>query len=223
MSKIKIIIKNASQWADALTKVGQYGAISRDGSTVFLPSKPDMVIDADLSLGVTCILSSRSGYLPKRSPYAQVISFKDLMNTSVAPWSASTSGRSGQAQAASVTIQRVEVPVYIPVPTPVGVCSQTTLRISKVEVVEQQSIIFNTVGIPWLKDNGLEITEDDGKMYLVDSTKNTADLFTAETASANATESLLDNDTDDIWSRYAIAHDLIISITHSKEVEEEED
>lgn len=225
MSKVKIIINNASQWADALQKAKAYGAISRDGSTVFLPSKPDMVIDTNLSATTACILSSRSGYLPKKKPYAQVISFKDFMNTSVAPWSTSTLGYNGPSvsPATKTVVQTVEVPVYVPVPTPVGVCAQTTLRISAVEVVEQQSIIFNTVGIPWLKDNGLEITEDDGKMYLVDSTKNTADLFTAKTAAVNATESFLDNDTDDIWARYAIAHDLIVSITHSKEVEEEED
>jgi len=223
MSKIKILINNVSEWNQALTKVVGYGAISRDGSTVFLPSKPDMVIDADLSLGVACILSSRAGYIPQKSPYAQVIKFQDLMGTSVAPWSASLSRGGQTAQPVHTVTKTVEVPVYITVPTPVGVCAQTTLRISAVEVIEQQSIIFNTVGIPWLQDNGLEITEDDGKMYLVDSTKNTADLFTAETASANATKSFLKNDTDDIWARYAIAHDLIVSITHSKEVEEEED
>ena len=79
------------------------------------------------------------------------------------------------------------------------------------------------MGIPWLTANGLDITEDEGTMYIVDTANNSAVEFTAETASANATKSLLDNDADDLWARFAIAHDLIVSITHSKEVEVEED
>ena len=222
MNKIKILINNPQEWSQALTKVKELGAISRDGSTLFLASKPDMVIDSGLSTGVACILSSRAGYLPKKSPYSKVMSFKDLMNTSVAPW-ASLPVNGQPSQTVRTVIERVEVPVYVPVPTPVGVCAQTTLRISAVEVVAQQAIIFNTVGIPWLQENGLDITNDDGKMYLVDSAKNTAVEFTADTASANATKAFLENETDDLWARYAIAHDLIISITHSKEVEEEEE
>jgi len=223
MSKIKIIINNAQQWRQALVKVGEFGAVSRDGSTVFLPSKPDMVVDTSLSAGNACILSSRSGYLPKKNQYNSVISFKELMNSSVSPWSSSTPGTQAAPTLQPVRTIIQEVPVYVPVPTPVGVCAQTTLRISEVEVVAQQSIIFNTVGIPWLKDNGLDITEDDGKMYIVDAAANSAVEFTADKASANATKSLLDNDTDDLWARYAITHDLIVSITHSKEVEVEED
>lgn len=224
MSKIKIIINDARQWRDALVKVESYGAVSRDGSTVFLPSKPDMVIDTSLSAGVACILASRSGYLPKKKPYAAIITFKDLMATSISPWTTPEANTPGNQSTIDKVVTIVkEVTVYVPVPTPVGVCAQTTLRISKVEVVDQQTIIFNSVGIPWLKDNGLDITEDDGKMYIVDATANSAVEFTAAAASANAKKSLLDNDTDDLWSRYAIAHDLIVSITHSKEVEVEED
>ncbi len=86
MSKIKILINNATQWHEALVKVAEYGAISRDGSTVFLPEKPNMVIDTSLSANIACILSSRSGYIPKKNKYNAIISFKDLMNSSISPW-----------------------------------------------------------------------------------------------------------------------------------------
>ena len=141
------------------------------------------------------------------------------MNTIEAPWNTAA----GSNQAAQVITRVVEVPVYVSVPTEVGVCAQTTLRISDVEVAVQQSVIFTAVGIPWLKENGLDITDDSGKMYIVDAAKNSAVEFTAQTASDNATKALLDNDSDDLWARYAITHDLIVSITHSKEVEKEED
>lgn len=221
MSKIKIMINNPQEWVQAIDKVKEFGAISRDGSTIFLPEKPDMVIDTTLSAGNACILSSRTGYMPKKNPYTNIMSFKDLMASSIAPWNDHVDAVASSATPQVVT-EIVEVPVYVSVETQVGVCAQTTLRISAVEIVDQQPIIFKTVGIPWLVDNGLDITEDGDKMYIVDAAKNTAIEFTAKTAANNATKALLDNETNDLWARYAIAHDLIVSITHSKEVEEED-
>ena len=221
--KIKININSQDQWSQAIDKVKSFGAISRDGSTRFLIDKPDMVIDTGLSAGNACILSSRSGYMPKKNPYSNVMSFNALMRASTAPWYGPVAAAVAPMPQAEVITQIVEVPVFVSVPTPVGVCTQTTLRITAVEIAEQQSIIFNSVGIPWLQENGLDITEDDGKMYLVNTANNTADVFTAVTAAKKAYDAFLDNDSESLWARYAIAHDLIVSITHSKEVEEEED
>ena len=53
---------------------------------------------------------------------------------------------------------------------------------SEVETMTQNAIIWKTKGLPFLISRGVELTEDNGTYYVVDTKANTANEVTAQWA-----------------------------------------
>jgi len=229
--KIKITSANATQQNNVITKCRNWGAAARDGVYSDVPGKTAVVVNTKLGAGIPAIQLSRVDFIPTKSPYDSVMSYKDFMNLTVCPWGAvkghkhpvDTPTNIGTANAAT-RVEVREVRVEVPVPVEVGVCSQETLQVSSCSVLTQEKIAWNTLGLPFLKDNGVTVTMDGDDAYILDTKKNTAKPLTAKLAAKRAKKDLLNHDiTDSPWISYGKTFNLFENVQLSKVVDVEDE
>lgn len=220
MPKIKITSVNRTQQQNVINKCRTWGAAARDGDYGPVAGKTAVVINTKIG-DMPAIQLSRVDFNPSKNPYNKVISYKDFMNATTCPWgrkySDAQSGEAGQpatAVAAVVVVQEVEVES--------GVCAQDTLKVKSCKVLEQEAIGFKTLGLPFLIDNGVEVTMSEDVAYILDVKNNTAKPLTAKTAAKNAKASITKGDKD-VWADYAREFDLVDECIFIKSVEDDED
>ena len=151
------------------------------------------------------------------------MTYKEFMNATVCPWdrSAPTKDSVGGSSASihptpRAEIREISVPVFIPVE--VGVCAQDTLKVTACEVLVQEAIGFNTIGLPFLIDNGVEVTMSEGVAYIIDIKNNTAKPLTAKSAAKRAKKAILAGK-NNVWTSYAKRFDLVTDCTLTKDVD----
>ena len=235
MSKIKVLTYNKAGYDKAVKHAYKLGATSRDGNTDFNPDKTALVIDGKF------MQSSRAGYTPKKNPYDAIISIDQFRAmTSLMPSSGNAVGVSrpvagvSKAEVTQAVNQAKTVGYSVgftdgeAVGYAVGyddgstdVAPQKTLRCTKATILEQNPVVWASMGIPFFRDNGVEIVEDDGKMYTIDTVANEATEFTAKSVAKQAKKDLLAGD-NTIYTQFVKNFDLADELVYSKVLVDED-
>jgi len=224
MQKIKILTLNATQWANALRKAQSWGAFSRDGDTTFNPEKTAMVIVIGKDARGPYIQSSRTDFEPTKSAYSRKYKYGEWMGLQNAPWdfrpkAGDTAPTPDVGTPTMVEPEVVVIGIECEAPS---ICAQSTLKIDTCEVLAQNDVIFKTQGLPFLQDAGVELVENEGDMYILDTVKNTATKVTAESVAAQAKKDIEAGDMDTPYALYAVRFDLIDGATMKKVVDDAE-
>lgn len=223
--KVKIVNTHNSvgTWGDVIGALLAIGCVSRDGDYDYTPEKASVVVENG-----QYILKSRTDYRPKKNPYAQVMCAEDFLALSDEQKRKFLNGKAvsaGCKTKADVEVAFIDgviegmsaITCSDPEPTP---CDQSTLVVKKADVLVQNSIIFRTQTIPYLRDNGVDVTEDDGKYYLLDLENNESVELTPEYVKTKAEEDLV-NGEDTVWTKLVTKFDLINELKMTKKVEKD--
>ena len=222
--KIKITCANRTQQTNAITKARAFGATARDNNYGPIAGKESIVINTKLGNGTPALQLSDTNFTPTKNPYDDVITYKDFMNSSVCPWdSSATLSQQDDVVGANPEpqVEVVHVPIPVPVPVETGACSQETMKVTSCNVVEQESIAWNTLGLKFIKDGGIDVTMDDGTAYILNTRKNTAKKLTAASAAKKAKKDLLAGK-DSVWVMYGRHFDLFTEVTLTKVIESDD-
>lgn len=227
MSKIKVLTYNKAGYDKAVKHAVKLGAKSRDGNTTFNPDKTSLVIDQGF------MMCSKAGYTPKKKPYDAIISKDQFVTmTSLMPSTGSAAGvpksvaPAGASQAEVKQAKSIGYGLGFQDGEAVGyavghddgsasVAPQKTLRCTAATILEQNPVVWAAMGVPFFRDNGVDIVEQDGKMYTIDLVTNTAVEFTALTAAAQAKEDMLAGD-NTVYTQFVKNFDLADEIVFSK-------
>lgn len=172
--KLRVMTKNATQWNNAVRKAINEGAFSRDGQLAFMPDKPAMVIDNG------AIKNSRPDFQPEKAPYDTELTYGQWMNSGSKFRDVTTSEDDGCEEAIvgammggfSAGLQAAKPPKGL----------MDYLVPSEVQTMDQNNIIWKTKGLPFLISKGVELTEDNGTYYVVDTKANIANEVTPQWA-----------------------------------------
>ena len=235
MPKIKILSNNATQQHNVITKARAWGAAARDSDYGPVAGKTAVVINTLLGGGKTkpALQISSLGFAPKKKPYTHTFSYSEFMNLDTCPWDASRqASQADTAQAVRDIPQAAQAPriktviqkevVVVVEETEVGVCTQDTLRVKSLDVITQEAVGFVTLGLPFLVDAGVDVTELDGKTYLINPKKNTAKVVTAKSVAKRARKDILAGKTESPFAIYAKTFDLLDNVVMEKVVPEDD-
>jgi hypothetical protein len=221
--KIKVLSMNNTQQTNVFNKCRNWGAAARDGDYGPVSGKTGVVINTKLGNGIPALQVSDVNFTPTKNPYDKVFSYKEFMNLDSCPFAVkddrfSVDNIKGTDPVPEAIMSTVEVRIS----EEVGVCAQDTLKVTECSVLTQEAIAWKTLGLPFLVDAGVEVTEHDGVAYILDTVNNTADELTSETAASNAQKSILAGEKD-AWSTYAKHFDLVEKAVMSKVVDTDEE
>jgi len=213
---IKVLTYNKAGFDKAVKHALSLGV--KKTTLTFDANKSSLVV----KLGATPTMAkSRAGYTPKENPYAAILdlagfqSCQHLDDLAANKPAVKTVGvpEAVCAQRADIAFDQGFVIGYDE-----GVddtLPQSTLKCVEAEVLTQNPIVWATMGIPFFKDNGLDIVENDGKMYTINTTTNTATEFTAVEAAKQAKKDLLAGE-DSIYTSFAKNFELVDMLRHAK-------
>jgi len=229
MKKVKVLTYNKAGFDKAVKHATALGVITKDGQgQTFDADKTSLVI----SLGNPASMAkSRAGYTPKKTPYAAIIdlnAFKAcnhinelLANKPVINGVPKAECDQQKVKAAADGYDHgydVGESVGYDVGYVDGVddtAPQTTLKCVEAVVLTQNPIVWASMGIPFFKENGVNVVESEGKMYTVDTKSNTSTEFTAAEVAKQVKIDLLAGD-DTIYTQFAKNFELIDSIRYDK-------
>ena len=226
VKKIKVLTYNKAGFDKAVKHALTLG-VQRTTLT-FDSNKTALVV----SLGsIAKMMKSKAGYTPKNDPYAAIMDLAAFqgfnhLNELTANKAAAPAGISKAACA-----EKVEMAADIAYDGGYvdghedgtnDAAPQTTLKCVEVTVLVQNPIVWASMGVPFFKANGLDIVENDGKMFTIDTAANTSTEFTAEEAAKQIKADLLEGD-DTIFTQFAKNFELIDSIKYDKVLVDSED
>ena len=235
MPKIKILGKTPIQQRNIITKARSWGAIARDGDYGPVAGKTAVVINTNLGGGKAnpALQVATVDFRAKKNPYTSILSYSEFMKLTVCPWdSKRQASQADTAQAVRDIPQAAQAPriktviqkevVVVVEETEVGVCTQDTLRVKSLDVITQEAVGFVTLGLPFLVDAGVDVTELDGKTYLINPKKNTAKVVTAKSVAKRARKDILAGKTESPFAIYAKTFDLLDNVVMEKVVPEDD-
>ncbi len=229
--KIKNMSGSYNEFERGLRALLDSGCFARDGDIEFVASKPSFAV-ADGKY----IQKSRTEYMPKKNPYMGVTTVDQFCAMCPADRTQFlNSGKAGVAHKETISTSPatddcsgafmdgvnlgVDLGAALATPVKETPCDQDTLVVKKADVLVQNSIIFRSQSIPFLKNNGVDITEDDGKYYVLDLKTNEAIEVTPEYVKEKAEKDLVDGN-DSAWVRLVKEFDLINELKMTKKVDE---
>ena len=235
--RVKIKNTNGTKgfWDNTISMLSSLGCEARDNDYRFNPEKPSIVVENG-----RYIIKSRTDYTPKKQPYADEISMDDFRMMSTVKQTDFLRGRrnkqagcntveplsSSAYEVYKVTYDGYDIPTFDASGPSISTtdielpCAQETLKVKKADVLVQNSIIFRTQTIPYLRDHGIDVTEDDGKYYILDIEKNEAVELTPEYVKEKAEADLLNDDVT-VWTKLVREFDLINKLTMTKRTQDD--
>ena len=204
--KVKITSANRTQQVNVIAKCRSWGAGSRDGDYGPVDGKTAVVVNTKLGGGTPALQISRVDFTPTKSPYDLVLSYKDFMNADICPWDSRAPLNDDFDN--------------LGVQEDVGVCAQETLVVSDCTIITQEDIAWKTLGLPFLQDNGVDVTIADGIAYIINTKQNTAKPLTSKTAAKKAKKDIIAG-IDSPWALFARHFDLVETAVLIKEVDED--
>lgn len=191
------------------------GGYSRD-AVPYNTAKSTIVVE-----GCGKILHSRPDYRRNvkagKKGYDVVISYTDFMNHPDKNGLITGSADSYDASAAdcceaiAISEQALQAVCKEAFPQPTD-----KLEVADVTILTQDPVIFAALGVSQLRNAGLDITETDGKLYVIDTDSNTSTEVNAEQVAEQAKTDFLANDGDTPYTIYATNMNLVESISHKK-------
>lgn len=226
MPKIKVLTYNKAGYDKAVRHAIKLGAVSRDGDTAFNSSKTSLVIDGKF------MMCSKAGYTPKKVPYDSIIDLDTFKTMTSLTSSAGTTQRVPAGTSPAEVNQKVAVAAtqgYTngfadgeAVGYEDGYCDgtvdaapQKTLKCTKATILVQNPVVWATMGIPFFRDNGIEIVEHDDKMYTLDLVTNTSVEFTAKSAAEQAQADLIAGN-ETVYTSFVKNFDLADELVYTK-------
>lgn len=206
--KIKVMPTTGTrqEWDTIVAHARKLGAISRDGEYGYNPDRTAMIIDNHYMKYSSPTMKPKAGVeVPTKVSVDEFMSLESLHDVQFIGKPVDK-----QAVAKAVAATRAIMP-----------CSQNTLAVSDCTVLVQNDVLWASVGLPMLKDLGVEVTTLGDKDYIIDVANNDAQLFTAETASAQAKKDLLDGKVTP-YTQWAKQCELIENLVMSKELPEQD-
>lgn len=216
--KIKVLTYNQAGFNKAVKHALSLGV--EKTTLTFDSNKSSLVV----SLGSPAkMMKSKAGYTPKNDPYSAILDLASFQACNhLNELTANKPAVKGMSKAeCDKKVTKVADAAY---DTGYGhghedgtteSAPQTTLKCVEVTVLVQNPIVWASMGIPYFKANGLDIVENDGKMFTVDTTANTSTEFTAAEAAKQIKADLLEGD-DTIYTQFAKNFELIDSIKYDK-------
>lgn len=223
--KIKILTYNKAGFDKAVKHAFSLGVTTRDGKLTYDANKSAIVITVDG--GKATMAKSRAGYTPKKDPYAAIMDLAAFraanhvnelianrpVVSGVSPAECESKTKTAHAQGYAIGEEVGYAVGYIDGTE--DAAPQTTLKCVEATVLTQNPIVWASMGVPYFKENGVDIVEADGKLWTIDTVANTSTEFTAASVAEQVKKDLLAGD-DTVYTSFAKNFELIDSIRYEK-------
>ena len=193
----------SNDWHIAVRHATQLGAISRDANYFFNPEKTAMIIDNNY-IKCSSVTAKSLNVEPTKISLGEFLEFRSLHD-------ANNIGQVVPDYSSYIEAMEVAQDVTSPI-------AMDNLVVTDVEILEQNALMFKTVGIDKLQELGLDVTMMDGVPYILDVANNTATELTTQYVAEQAKVDFLNGDTTE-FTMFAKEFQLINKMVFSKVVE----